>query len=144
MKKKIIAIILSIATLLSIIPFANAIANTGESSQPEYVNYGAVIGNTAQFNIEKTVNFLVFENPETFDYELDWDNDENWLYFDSFDSSTDFEADQLFVIENYYYDDETCEVHSGALLMKAGLNLKNSPCSDGSSFVIHLKAVDKK
>ncbi|MBR3908367.1 MAG: InlB B-repeat-containing protein [Clostridia bacterium] len=107
MKKKIIAIILSIATLLSIIPFANAIANTGESSQPEYVNYGAVIGNTAQFNIEKTVNFLVFENPETFDYELDWDNDENWLYFDSVDSGTDFEEDQLFVIENYYYDDET-------------------------------------
>ena len=46
--------------------------------------------------------------------------------------------------DKYYYDDETCEVHSGALLMNAGLNLKNLPCSDGSSFVIHLKAVDKK
>ena len=45
--------------------------------------------------------------------------------------------------DKYYYDDETCEVHSGALLMRAGLNLKNLPCSDGSSFVIHLKAVDK-
>lgn len=107
MKKKIIAIILSIATLLSIIPFANAIANTGESDTNGIINYGAVIGNTAQFNIEKTINFLVFENPETFDYELDWDNDENWLYFGSFDGSNDFEEDQLFVIENYYYDDET-------------------------------------
>lgn len=106
MKKKIIAIILSIATLLSILPFSNVIANN-TSAESGIVNYGAVIGNTAQFNIEKTINFLVFENPETFDFELDWDNDENWLYFGGFDESNDFEEDQLFVIENYYYDDET-------------------------------------
>lgn len=106
MKKKIIAIILSIATLLSILPFSNVIANN-TSAESGIVNYGAVIGNTAQFNIEQTINFLVFENPEVFDYELDWDNDENWLYFEGFDGTNDFEEDHLFVIENYYYDDET-------------------------------------
>lgn len=43
--------------------------------------------------------------------------------------------------DKYYLDDETDEIHSGALLMNAGLNLKNRPCRDGSSYMIYLKEV---
>lgn len=43
--------------------------------------------------------------------------------------------------DKYYIDDETDEVHSGALLMNAGLNLKNRACNDGSSYMIYLKEV---
>ncbi|MBR5116413.1 MAG: GH36 C-terminal domain-containing protein [Lachnospiraceae bacterium] len=37
-----------------------------------------------------------------------------------------------------YRDSETGEVHSGALLMNAGLNLTCRPNEDGSSFTIHV------
>ncbi len=43
--------------------------------------------------------------------------------------------------DKYYLDDETDEVHSGALLMNAGLNLKNLPCQDGTSYMIYLREV---
>ena len=43
--------------------------------------------------------------------------------------------------DKYYIDDETDEIHSGALLMNAGFNLKNRPCNDGSSYTIYLREV---
>ncbi|MBQ3602906.1 MAG: alpha-galactosidase [Clostridia bacterium] len=46
--------------------------------------------------------------------------------------------------DKYYIDDETDEIHSGALLMNAGFNLKNRPCSDGTSYTIYLKEVKNK
>ncbi len=43
--------------------------------------------------------------------------------------------------DKYYYDDETDEVHSGALLMNAGLNLSMHSAHQGTSYTIHLKEV---
>lgn len=40
--------------------------------------------------------------------------------------------------DKYYRDSETGEVHSGALLMNAGLNLTCRPNEDGASFTIHV------
>jgi len=43
--------------------------------------------------------------------------------------------------DKYYVDDETGEVYSGALLMKAGLNLTEYPAGEGESFKIYLRAL---
>ncbi len=43
--------------------------------------------------------------------------------------------------EKYYRDSWTGEVHSGALLMNAGLSFKDAPRGDGTSFKIYLEEV---
>ena len=45
--------------------------------------------------------------------------------------------------ENRFYKDSlTGEVHSGALLMNAGLNLTRCPNGDGDSFTVYVEAID--
>lgn len=92
MKKKIIAIILSIATLLSIIPFANAIANTGESDTNGIINYGAVIGNTAEFDNYFPVP--ISDKPET--VKNPWSTDCEFI------SEGDVAEDLLLALADYY------------------------------------------
>ncbi|MBR2957392.1 MAG: alpha-galactosidase [Clostridia bacterium] len=43
--------------------------------------------------------------------------------------------------DKYYIDDETDEIHSGALLMNAGLNLSKHSADCGTSYTIYLKEV---
>ena len=107
MKKRFIAFILCISITLGLIPFGGVVAVSTEATANGFINYGAAIGNTAHFNIESSVNFLVFSNPSTFDYNTDWDNDDNWLYYWDSESTNDFEENHLFVIKDYYYDEET-------------------------------------
>ncbi len=107
--KKLVAMLLCLATILSILPISDVslLGTEGTPTTSEYTNYGAAIGGTARFNVEDTVNFLVFADPKTFDYSADWDNDENWLYYDDVGEVYDFEANLLFCVEGYYYDEET-------------------------------------
>ena len=107
MKKKFIALILCISITLGLIPFGGVIAVSTEAAANGFVNYGAAIGNTAHFNIDDSINFLVFTDPSNFDYDADWDNEDNWLYYWDSESTNDFEENHLFVIKNYYYDEET-------------------------------------
>ena len=88
MKNRIVSLFLCFATVFTMIPFGVLTTAGGEvstedasSSDTTFVNYGAAIGNTATFNVERTVNFLVFSDPAEFDYDADWDNDDNWLYY---------------------------------------------------------------
>lgn len=107
MKKRFIALILCISITLGLIPFGGVIAVSTEAAANGFVNYGAAIGNTAHFNIDDSVNFLVFTDPSNFDYDADWDNEDNWLYYWDSELTNDFEENHLFVIKNYYYDEET-------------------------------------
>lgn len=50
MKKKLISLILCISITFGLIPFDGVIAVSTEAATNEFVNYGAVIGNTAEFN----------------------------------------------------------------------------------------------
>ncbi|MBO5222391.1 MAG: InlB B-repeat-containing protein [Clostridia bacterium] len=107
--KKLVAMLLCLATILSILPISDVslLGTEGTPTTSEYTNYGAAIGGTARFNVEDLIGFLVFADPKTFDYSADWDNDENWLYYDEVGEVYDFEANVLFCIEGYYYDEET-------------------------------------
>lgn len=80
------------------------IHENGGSYRP---NYGAAIGNTARVDLNTTWNFLVFDDPSAFDYDADWNDENNWLYHDPEDGILDIETDHLFVIRDYYYDEET-------------------------------------
>ncbi|MBR3779266.1 MAG: InlB B-repeat-containing protein [Clostridia bacterium] len=80
------------------------IHENGGSYRP---NYGAAIGNTARVDLNTIWNFLVFGDPSAFDYDADWDDENNWLYHDPEDGILDIETDHLFVIRDYYYDEET-------------------------------------
>lgn len=80
------------------------IHENGGSYRP---NYGAAIGNTARVDLNTTWNFLVFDDPSAFDYDADWNDENNWLYHDPEDGIFDIETDHLFVIRDYYYDEET-------------------------------------
>ena len=107
MTRRIIAFILVLATFISLVPVGGVIAVSTDADNGTQENYGAVIGNTAQFNISAAVNFLIFSDPAVFDYDTDWNNDENWIYCYGDGENDDIAADHLFTIENYYYDAET-------------------------------------
>ena len=107
MKKRIISLFLCVAMLVGIIPFGGGTVVSTDTKTDEFVNYGAKIGSTACFNTGASINFLVFADPSQFDYDVDWDNDDNWVYYDESNNHYDIEATQEFVIENYYYDSET-------------------------------------
>lgn len=105
MNKRAIAFLLTIVMIVGFIPFY---ASAEES--PEFVNYGAAIGNTAVFDTEYWSNFLVFDNPKEFVYDgddNDWDNDAYWIYSETDDEVPDVTGEDLFVVSNYYWDPET-------------------------------------
>lgn len=107
MRKRMICLVLCAVLLFTSLPTGSLVSLGTELTDTEFVNYGAAIGSTTALNLDYIVNFLVFSDPATFDYEADWDNDENWLYYDESEGIYDVNADQLFVIRNYYYDSET-------------------------------------
>ena len=112
MKSRFLSLVLCVATVLSMLPLSGVVAVSSESSTNEYVNYGAAIGNTARFNLESYVNFLVFSDPSVFDYDADWDNDNNWVYHDEVAESYNVPESHILAsgliltVRNYYYDEE--------------------------------------
>ena len=93
MKKRILPLLICIVILLGIAPLE--IGNSGNSASNEYpfsVNYGAAIGNLAEFNGYFPIP--VSDNPEN--VKNPWDISGPSL------SQTECTADLLFSIENYY------------------------------------------
>ena len=112
MTKRILALILCFATVLSMLPPGGISAVGSETSTSEHVNYGAVIGNTAHFNLDYYVNFLVFSDPSVFDYDVDWNDESNWIYHDEVAESYGvpeshvFSSALILTVQNYYFDAE--------------------------------------
>lgn len=112
MTKRILALILCFATVLSMLPPGGISAVGSETSTSEHVNYGAVIGNTAHFNLDYYVNFLVFSDPSVFDYDVDWNDESNWIYHDEVAESYGvpeshvFSSALILTVRNYYFDAE--------------------------------------
>ncbi len=108
-KNRVLSLFLALVMLFSALPFNTVGANAGTSIGDINPNYGSVIGNTAQFNIEDYINFLIHNDPENFDYDTesgDWANDEYWIYYGE-ENRFDFPEDLELVITNYYWDSET-------------------------------------
>ena len=95
MKKKIISIFLCVSIMLSLYPMGCVIAISAESNAIEYVNYGAHIGNTAEFN--EYYPIPICNNPE---------NVKNpWGTECEFISKEDISKNILIVITDYYCSD---------------------------------------
>ncbi len=113
MKKRLLSLLLCISIILSLFPLEGTIA-VGSTEEPgnDFINYGGVIGNTAHFNLDDYVNFLVFSDPSVFDYDVDWNDESNWIYHDEVAESYEapeshvFSSDLVLTIRNYYYDEE--------------------------------------
>lgn len=112
MTKRILALILCFATVLSMLPPGGISAVDSETSTSKHVNYGAVIGNTAHFNLDYYVNFLVFSDPSVFGYDVDWNDESNWIYHDEVAESYGvpeshvFSSALILTVRNYYFDAE--------------------------------------
>jgi hypothetical protein len=113
MTKRVFALFLCLAMVLSMVPPIDIFAVGSQTSTSTYINYGAVIGNTAHFNLDDYVNFLVFSDPSVFDEDVDWDDESNWVYHDEVAESYQapeshiFSSDLILTIRNYYYDEES-------------------------------------
>lgn len=92
MKKKIISLLLCFAMLIGIVPFGSAIAISTYANTDEFVNYGANIGNTAEFN-------EYFPTPITDDPKS---VNNPWGTDCEFVSENEVSSDLLLVITNYY------------------------------------------
>ena len=114
MMKKILSILLCIAIAVSLIPLKEArIVNSAEvteESKPGFSNYGKHIGDTAYFNIDAYINFFVFSDPTAFVYDEHWYDDNYWVYYCEADGIYDIELDHLFVIEDYYWDENSLDL----------------------------------
>lgn len=108
-KNRVLSLFLALTMFLIALPFNTVGANASENGVIDS-NYGSVIGNTAQFNIEDSINFLIHNDPENFDYDTesgDWANDEYWIWYYSEENRFDFSEDLELVVTNYYWDSET-------------------------------------
>lgn len=95
MKKKIIAIILCLSILLNTVPLHNVVANDTNSHTSESMNYGSVIGNTAQFN----VYFPIPISNDPSNVKNPWGTDCEFL------SEGEMPNDFIMIITNYYCSD---------------------------------------
>ena len=109
-KNRVLSLFLALVMLFSALPFNTVGANASTSIGDINPNYGSVIGNTAQFNIEDSINFLIHNDPENFDYDTesgDWANDEYWIWYYAEEEKIDFPENLELVITNYFWDSET-------------------------------------
>lgn len=109
-KNRVLSLFLALVMLFSALPFNTVGANASTSIGDINPNYGSVIGNTAQFNIEDSINFLIHNDPENFDYDTesgDWANEEYWIWYYAEESQIDFPENLELVITNYYWDSES-------------------------------------
>ena len=105
---RILSLFLSLTILFTTLPFNPIDANTEPSVGATHSNYGSVIGNTAQLNLEYYDSFLIHNNPVNFDYDTDWANEEYWVscsYAEEEESGIPESIE--FVITNYYWDSES-------------------------------------
>lgn len=109
-KNRVLSLFLALVMLFSALPFNTVGANASTSIGDINPNYGSVIGNTAQFNIEDSINFLIHNDPENFDYDTesgDWANEEYWIWYCAEESQIDFPENLELVITNYYWDSDS-------------------------------------
>ena len=109
-KNRVLSLFLALVILFSALPFNTVGANASTSIGDINPNYGSVIGNTAQFNIEDSINFLIHNDPENFDYDTesgDWANEEYWIWYYAEESQIDFPENLELVITNYYWDSDS-------------------------------------
>ena len=109
-KNRVLSLFLALVMLFSALPFNTVGANASTSIGDINPNYGSVIGNTAQFNIEDSINFLIHNDPENFDYDTesgDWANEEYWIWYYAEESQIDFPENLELVITNYYWDSDS-------------------------------------
>ena len=57
-KNRVLSLFLALTMLFTALPFNTVGANASENGVIDS-NYGSAIGNTAQFNIEDSINFLI-------------------------------------------------------------------------------------
>ena len=95
MRKRIISLLLCISIVLGLIPLGSVIAVTTEASAAEFVNYGANIGNIAEFNEYDPIP--ITDNPE--DVKNPWGTDSEFL------SEGEISKSLLMVIADYYCSD---------------------------------------
>ena len=109
-KNRVLSLFLALVMLFSALPFNTVGANASTSIGDINPNYGSVIGNTAQFNIEDSINFLIHNDPENFDYDTesgDWANEKYWIWYYAEESQIDFPENLELVITNYYWDSDS-------------------------------------
>jgi len=113
-KKRAIALVLCLATLFSVVSLGNIIAVSTDASESgterEFVNYGALVGRTARFNIESFMSFAVTADPKLFNddfIEGDWENEDNIIYYDDVEGVFDFSADLELVIIDYFWNSDS-------------------------------------
>lgn len=92
MKKKIISLLLCLAMLIGIVPVSGVIAVSTDAKTDEFINYGANIGNTAEFN--EYFPTPITDNPKSVDNP--WGTDCEFV------TKTDIPSGLLLVITNYY------------------------------------------
>lgn len=108
-KNRVLSLFLALTMLFTALPFNTVRANASENGVID-LNYGSAIGNTAQFNIEDSINFLIHNDPENFDYDTesgDWANDEYWIWYYAEDNRFDFSEGLELVVMDYFWDSET-------------------------------------
>lgn len=96
MKKRFISLILCISILLGLIPFGSVMAVSTEAAANEFVNYGAVIGNTAEFN--EYYPIPISDDPQH--VKNPWSTECEFL------SIEDVPGDFVLTITNYYLSDK--------------------------------------
>lgn len=107
-----ISLLLALAMIFAAIPFVGS-TEINSAAVPSDDNYGRYIGNTATFNTDMAINFLVFDDPASFEYDIDdpsygdWANDDYWLYYYPDEGIYDFEEDLVLVIVDWYFDETT-------------------------------------
>lgn len=109
-KNRVLSLFLALVMLFSALPFNTVGANASTSIGDINPNYGSVIGNTAHFNIEDSINFLIHNDPENFDYDTesgDWANEEYWIWYYAEEDKIDFPENLELVITNYYWDSDS-------------------------------------
>lgn len=102
-KSKILSFVMAVVMLFVALPTSEIYAVTTFETDNDILNYvySTAVERNAVFNTDGFINFLVYDKPENFDYENDWDNNEYWLY------ATDFNEELVLVITDYYWDLET-------------------------------------
>lgn len=120
-RNRILSFFLALVMLCTSAPFpVNSVEIGGQDSSTTDANYGKYICCSAKFNLEYYATFLVYTHPAEFDYNgsdgefdydtidgdgSDWDNDAYWLSDQG--ETSDLLESHLFVITNYYYDEQT-------------------------------------
>lgn len=111
-KCKTVSVVLALAMLLTSLPICSLGADATEIDTPP-ANYGSVIGNTAQFNIQACQSFPICDKPSEVAYDAEapaYGDGENGVYricYDAAKERTDFTDDLVLVITDYYRNPKT-------------------------------------